>query len=126
VTKWEAIATKHLEGGEVLRGAVPAFSGGGFGRLVIGVTDRRLLMIKSSYTHFKDRGLLWADDVSKVRLSGDVIKTTVRGAQSGNAYTTLVRADGTDFKLNVRRGFLFFPQSDRHLRTLYALLPARA
>ena len=128
--KLDSIATRYLEPGEVLHGTVPAFTGGGFGRLIIAITDRRLLMIKSSYSHFTDRGLLWADDISTVRISSQVVQTMGAGAgrnfKSGNSYVTLERADGGQVKLNIRRGFLFFPESDRHLKTLFTLVPGRA
>lgn len=129
MTAWEGVAARHVQPAEVLHGAVPAFTGGGFGRRIVGVTDRRVLMIKSSYLRFSDGGLLWADDVDHVRLSPDVIKTNAAGdfdsVPSGNAYMTLARADGTLVELNVRRGFLFLPQTDRHLATLFGLIPGR-
>ncbi len=125
MTVWETIAAKYLQPGETLRGAVPAFTGGGFGRVILGVTERRVLLVKSSYSRFTDRGLLWADDARQVRLVPKVVMTRAPGqGMSGNAYVTLTRADGTKVDLNIRRGFLFLPQSDKHLSTLFSLIHA--
>jgi hypothetical protein len=62
------IVARYAEPGEEIRAAFSAYTEGGFGRRVVGVTDHRLILIRSGYWSIKDRGPLWADPLDQAAL----------------------------------------------------------
>ncbi len=103
-----AAVEPHLEPGEVVRLVVTGYSGM-TARVILGVTDRRVLAVRSAYWMVKGKGLMWADPLSAVKILGKPSETKVGpqglGQKSGNVYVTLQRADGKKFVFNPRNGF---------------------
>lgn len=91
---------------ETLKVALSGYLGAGFRRAVLGVTDRRVLLVKSAYWSIRDRGLLWADPLDEVALGGSPTELHMNGAYTGNTYIRIRRADGSTFRLNPRTSFI--------------------
>ncbi|MDT0268780.1 hypothetical protein RM844_21055 [Streptomyces sp. DSM 44915] len=116
----------HLTGGEELRAAVSVYTGAGLSRVVLGVTNRRVLAIRSGYWSIRDRGLLWADPVEEVALAQRTRDVRVKGAYTGNTYLRLRRADGSELRLNPRSGFAGDHAGTRkNVDRLYVVIPGR-
>lgn len=125
-TAVRTILRRHIGGRETLEAGFSAYTGGGFGRLIIGVTERRLLAVKSAYWSIKDRGLLWAEWLDEVALSERATELHMNGANTGNTYVRLRRADGTVIRLNPRSSFVGDTGSAAsNLAVLYARVPGR-
>jgi hypothetical protein len=73
---------------------------------VLGVTDRRVLLVKSAYWSVRDKGLLWADPLDQVALANRPGDLYVGLAYSGNTYVRLRRGDHSEFRLNPRTSFI--------------------
>jgi hypothetical protein len=91
---------------EKLKVALSGYLGAGFRRAVLGVTDRRVLLVKSAYWSVRDKGLLWADPLDEVALGGSATEFHVNGVYTGNTYVRIRRADGSRFRLNPRTNFI--------------------
>ncbi|WP_327347477.1 hypothetical protein [Streptomyces europaeiscabiei] len=91
---------------ETLKVALSGYLAAGFRRTVLGVTDRRVLLVKSAYWSVRDRGLLWADPLDEVALGGNATELCMSGAYTGNTYVRIRRADGSRFRLNPRTNFI--------------------
>jgi hypothetical protein len=61
---------------ETLNVALSCYLGAGFQRAVLGVTDRRVLLVKSAYWSVRDKGLLWADPLDQVALAKGPFRCT--------------------------------------------------
>ena len=111
---------------ETLKVALSGYLGTGFRRAVLGVTDRRVLLVKSAYWSVRDKGLLWADPLDEVALGGRSIELHVKGAYTGNSYVRIRRADGSTFRLNPRTHFIGGSDGTRRsVETLYASVKGR-
>jgi hypothetical protein len=111
---------------ETLKVALSGYLGLGFRRAVLGVTDRRVLLVKSAYWSIRDKGLLWADPLDKVALGGRPIELHVNGAYTGNSYVRIRRADGSTFRLNPRANFIGGSDGTRRsMETLYSSVKGR-
>lgn len=121
------IVARYAELGEKIHTAFAAYTGSGFRRRVVGVTDRRLLVVKSRYWSLKDKGLLWADPLDQIALREGFSVWRTAGVDTGNTYVTIRRADQSTFRLNVRSGFFgrTEPATLRHIETLHSLIPGR-
>jgi hypothetical protein len=91
---------------ETLKAAVSCYLGAGLRRAVLGVTDRRVLMVKSAYWSVRDKGLLWADPLDQVALAKRPVELHVGFAYSGNTYVRMRRADKSELRLNPRNSFI--------------------
>jgi len=123
----ERIVAGYLEGDEEIRLAFSAYTGSGLGRRVVGVTNRRFLLIRSRYWAVSDRGLLWTDPVDGIALGerGGRPHTTEVGV--GNAYVVVRRPNGLGVPLNPRSGFLGGWTSARAtIAALYEAVPGRS
>jgi hypothetical protein len=98
--KTEEMASKYVAADEHLINVITAYTSGGFGRRILAVTDRRLIMVKSAYWIVRDKGLIWAEDPATLALGG-ATRTLVNGGESGNLYVTIRRAIGLRDALNV-------------------------
>ncbi|WP_367123519.1 hypothetical protein [Streptomyces phytohabitans] len=111
---------------ETVKAALPAYTGLGFSRIVLAVTDRRVLAVRSAYWSLKDKGLAWADPVDEVALGELPHELRTKGTYTGNTYVHLRRADGTSLKLNPRNGFAGDHEGTRrNVRALYDAIPTR-
>ncbi|MDA0565879.1 hypothetical protein LG943_16390 [Streptomonospora sp. S1-112] len=120
------IVARYTERDEEVRAAFSAYTGGGFGRRVVGVTDHRLILVKSGYWSITDKGLLWADPLDRVALKGGYEVWLTSGVNTGNAYVTVRRADGSTLRLNPRSGFVGRTDSAAaNIAKLYSLVPGR-
>lgn len=125
-TEEQRVAAGHAGPGEPVRAAFSAYTGGGLGRRVVAVTDSRLILIRSGYWSITDRGLLWADPLDQVALRNSYEVWRTNGLDTGNAYLTIRRADGSTLRLNPRGGF--FGQTGSAaaaIEQLYSLVPGR-
>ena len=120
------IAARYTEPGEDVRAAFSAYTGGGLGRRVVGVTDRRLILIKSGYWSITDKGLLWADPLDQVALKDSYEVWRTNGLNTGNAYVTIRRADQNTLRLNPRSSFIGQTHSAASsIERLYSLISGR-
>lgn len=111
---------------ETLKAALSGYLGAGFRRGVLGVTDRRVLLVKSAYWTVSDRGLLWADPLDAVALGNRPIEFYASGAYTGNTYVQIRRADGSKFRLNPRTNFIGGSDGTRRsVETLFSLIKGR-
>ena len=111
---------------ETLKVALSGYLGAGFRRAVLGVTDRRVLLVKSAYWSVRDKGLLWADPLDEVALGGSPTEFYVNGAYTGNTYVRIRRADGSKFRLNPRTNFIGGSDGTRRsVETLYSSVKGR-
>lgn len=116
----------HLRGEEKLRTTLPAYLGAGFTRVIVGVSDRRVLMIKSAYWSIRDKGLIWADPLDEVALGTIARDLYTNGVYTGNTYVRLRRAGGSTLRVNPRSGFLGDHESTRrNFNSLYSAIPGR-
>jgi hypothetical protein len=121
----ERVLSPHLRK-ETLKAAMSGYLGAGFRRAVLGVTDRRVLLVRSSYWSISDKGLLWADPVDEVALHGRTLSLYTNGAYTGNTYVRLRRADGSIFRLNPRTHFIGGSDGTPHnVETLYSSIKGR-
>ena len=110
---------------ETLKVVLSGYLGAGFRRAVLGVTDRRVLLVRSAYWSVRDKGLLWADPLDEVALGGST-ELHVNGAYTGNTYVRIRRADGSTFRLNPRTNFIGGSDGTRRsVETLYASVKGR-
>jgi hypothetical protein len=115
----------HLRN-ETLKVALSGYIGAGLRRVVLGVTDRRVLLVKSAYWSVRDKGLLWADPLDQVALAKKPVELYVGLAYSGNTYVRMRRADNSMFRLNPRPGFIGGAEGTRRsVETLYSLIKGR-
>ncbi|MCT2593423.1 hypothetical protein LHJ74_26540 [Streptomyces sp. N2-109] len=122
----ERVVRARLAGDEELRAAVSAYTGAGLSRVVVGVTDRRVLAIKSTYWSIRDKGLLWADPLDEVALADLPQEVRMKGAYTGNTYIRIRRADGSKLRLNPRSGFAGDHAGTRSsVERLYSLISGR-
>lgn len=120
----ESVVARHTEPGEEIRAALSAYTPMGFGRRVVGVTDRRFLLIRSAYWSVRDKGLLWADPLDQVALD-DTYYAPVHHSP-GNAWLTVRRADRSMFRINPRSGFFGrFDSAEANIKVLYSVIPGR-
>lgn len=120
------IVAGYIEPGEEICAVFSAYTGGGFGRRVVGVTDRRFILIKSGYWSITDKGLLWADPLDLVALKGNYQVWLTNGINTGNAYLAVRRADQSTLLLNPRESFIGGTGSAAsNIETLYSLVSGR-
>ncbi|MGP4009945.1 hypothetical protein [Streptomyces sp. 4N124] len=120
------IAARYAEPGEEIRAVLSAYTGGGFGRRVVGVTNHRLILIKSGYWSITDKGLLWADPLDQVALKDSYEVWLTNGMNTGNAYLTIRRADQSTLRLNPRDSFVGRTGSAAsNIEAFYSLIPGR-
>lgn len=113
-------------GEETLKVALSGYLAAGFRRAVLGVTDRRVLLVKSAYWSVRDRGLLWADPLDEVALGGNATELFMGGAYTGNTYVRIRRADGSRFRLNPRTNFIGGSDGTRRsVESLYSSVKGR-
>ncbi|MEU9895319.1 hypothetical protein ACIBCS_04070 [Streptomyces phaeochromogenes] len=111
---------------ETLKVALSGYLGAGFRRVVLGVTDRRVLLVRSAYWSVRDKGLLWADPLDEVALGGRPNELHMNGAYTGNTYVRIRRADGNTFRLNPRTNFIGGGDGTRRsVETLYSSVKGR-
>lgn len=111
---------------EPLKAAVSGYLGAGLRRAVLGVTDRRVLLVRSSYWSISGKGLLWADPLDEVALGELPTELHVGTAYTGNTYIRIRRADGSTFRMNPRTGFVGgHDDTRRNVRALYAAIEGR-
>ncbi|MFD9189106.1 hypothetical protein ACFWCA_12870 [Streptomyces phaeochromogenes] len=111
---------------ETLKVALSGYLGAGFRRAVLGVTDRRVLLVRSAYWSISDKGLLWADPLDEVALGGRPNELHMNGAYTGNTYVRIRRADGSAFRLNPRTSFIGGSDDTRRsVETLYSSVKGR-
>ncbi|AXK35120.1 hypothetical protein DVA86_23195 [Streptomyces armeniacus] len=116
----------HLDRDEKLRAAVSGYTGLGFSRIILGVTDDRVLAVKSGYWSLTDKGLGWADPLDEVALGELPQEVRTKGAYTGNTYIRVRRADGSTLRLNPRNGFAGDHEGTRrNVDALYAAVPGR-
>jgi hypothetical protein len=121
-----AIVADHAEPGEQVRLAFGAYVNAGLARRIIGVTDRRLIVIGSGYFALSAKGLLWADPIGEVALDDKYTVWIMNGANTGNAYVRIRRADGSMFTCNPRDSFAGRSASaENNIRRLPDLIPGR-
>jgi hypothetical protein len=124
--EYEAIIARHTQPGESVRIAFNAYVSAGMRRRVVGVTDRRLIMVRSRYFSPSDKGLLWADPIDQVALYGSYSVWLTSGVNTGNAYVRIRRADGSTVKLNPRNSFFGQTGSaEAAIKKLYAVILGR-
>ncbi|GGX09679.1 hypothetical protein GCM10010297_34010 [Streptomyces malachitofuscus] len=111
---------------EPLKAAVSGYLGAGFRRAVLGVTDRRVLLVRSTYWSISGKGLLWADPLDEVALGDRPEELHMNTAYTGNTYVRIRRADGSTFRLNPRGGFMGgHDDTRRQVSALYASVKGR-
>lgn len=111
---------------ERLKVAVSCYLGAGFQRAVLGVTDRRVLLVRSAYWSLRDKGLLWADPLDQVALARRPVELHVGAAYSGNTYVRLRRADDSTLRLNPRASFIGGADGTRRgVEALYSSIKGR-
>ena len=110
---------------ETLKVALSCYLGLGFQRAVLGVTDRRVLLVKSAYWSVRDKGLLWADPLDQVALAKKTISLYADFAYSGNTYVQMRRANDTKFRLNPRTSFFGADNTRRSVQILYSSIEGR-
>ena len=116
----------YLEDGEKVTVACTAYITLGLERIVLGVTDQRVLAVKSAYFSISDKGLLWDDPVDEVALSETNRELYMNGANTGNTYLKLRRADGSELSFNPRERFIGKTRSaSANVELLYSALPRR-
>ncbi|AWW35687.1 hypothetical protein [Streptomyces cadmiisoli] len=91
---------------ETVKVALSVYLGAGWRRAVLGVTERRVLLVKSAYWSVRDKGLLWADPLDEVALGDRPRELHMQGMYTGNTYVRVRRADGSTFRLNPRTNFM--------------------
>ncbi len=116
-----------IEDGESVQAAFSAYTEIRLGRRVIGVTDRRFLLVKSSYWAVNARRLLWADPIQRVALREKYPWHQVVSPMSksgGNSYLEIRRATGETVTLNMRQFFVGRHSSgDETITALRSLVP---
>ncbi|MFG1925234.1 hypothetical protein [Cryptosporangium sp. NPDC048952] len=111
---------------ESLKAALTGYTSAGLRRVVLGVTDRRVLLVKSAYWSVQSKGLLWADPLDEVALGGRPSEFYVNGAYTGNTYVRIRRADGSVFRLNPRTNFVGGSDGTRRsVETLFSSIEGR-
>jgi hypothetical protein len=122
----ESIVQRYVERGEDVQLAFSAYMGLGLRRCVVGVTTRRLLLIKSRYPRVTDEGLLWAEAMDDVALKDSYERWHTNGVYTGNSYVTLQRGNGSQVTFNPRSGFWGSGRSaDDTIAKLYSVIPGR-
>jgi hypothetical protein len=120
------IVASYAEPGEEVRAALAGYTNAGLRRRVIGVTDRRLVVVRSGYWSLSDKGLLWAEDLEQVALHDSYSVWTTGLTNTGNAYLGIRRSDGRVMKLNPRNSFIGQTRSaEDNIKLLYKLIPGR-
>ncbi|GGX80041.1 hypothetical protein [Streptomyces fructofermentans] len=111
---------------ETLKAALSGYLGAGFRRVVLGVTDRRVLLVRSSYWSISNQGLLWADPLDDLALGRRPRELHMNGSYTGNTYVRIRRADGSTFRLNPRTGFIGGSDgTHRSVEALYSSIEGR-
>ena len=73
-----------------------------------------------------DKGLLWAAPVDQVALYGSYSVWLTSGANTGNAYVRIRRANGSTVTFNPRDSFLGKTGSaEANIKKLFTLIPER-
>lgn len=122
----ESLIASYLESGERILLACNAWVG--LRRRVLGVTDHRMIMVKSHYYRRSDRGLLWGDPVDDVALSNHVKFGDYHKTHNGNVYVQIRRPNGQIVTVNPRKpGLAYHTKHSARDNTarLYALVPGR-
>ena len=121
----ERVLSPYLRN-ETLKVALSGYIGAGLRRVVLGVTDRRVLLVKSAYWSVRDKGLLWADPLDQVALAKTPVELYVGIAYSGNTYVRMRRADNSRFRLNPRTNFIGGADGTRRsVEILYSSIKGR-
>ena len=110
---------------ETLNVALSCYLGAGFQRAVLGVTDRRVLLVKSAYWSVRDKGLLWADPLDQVALAKRTVSLYAGFAYSGNTYVRMRHANDVKFRLNPRASFFGADGTQRNVEILYSSIKGR-
>jgi hypothetical protein len=106
--------------------AFNAYVSAGLRRRVVGVTDRRLIVVRSRYFSLSDMGLWWADPIDQVALHGSYSVWLTAGANTGNAYVRVRRANGGTVMFNPRERFIGQTGSaEANIKKLFTLIPER-
>lgn len=122
----QKIIRTHTRGDEQVKAALTAYTGLGLKRIILGVTDRRVLAVKTPYSSIKDNGLLWADPIDQVSLRNIARELYVGVANTGNTYLKLRRSDGSQLRFNPRESFVGNTSSaTNNVELLYSLIPGR-
>jgi hypothetical protein len=87
---------------------------------VLGVTDQRVIFIKSGYLSLSDRGLLWADPLHEVALA-----SRYQRKDNGRLCVGVRRADGSTMLFNPSSGTGSWSGAEERVARLYALIPGR-
>ena len=120
------VISSYIGPDESVQAVFTAYSNGGFGRRVVGVTDRRLILVKSRYWSISDKGLIWADPLEQVALQDTYSIWLTNGFNTGNAYIRIRRANGGIVTLNPRSSFIGnTPSAQENIETLYELISGR-
>ena len=109
-----------------MQAAFSAYTAWGFGRRVIGVTDRRMLLLKSRYWSVQGKCLLWADPIRQVALRERVpwFLEVAPGGPQGNFYLEIRRANGKKLTLNMRQTFVGrHGSASEAIKVLQSLVP---
>jgi hypothetical protein len=111
---------------ERLKVALAAYTGLGLRRRVLGVTDRRLIVVRSGYWSVSDKGLLWADPLDEVALGSRPWELYTYGGYTGNTYVRIRRADGSTWRVNPRPKFFGgMDGTRRNVETLFSSVKGR-
>lgn len=122
----QRIAARYTESDEKVHAAFSAYTGSGLGRRVVGVTNHRLILIRSGYWSITDKGLLWADPLDQLALKDSYEVWRTNGLNTGNAYLTIRRADQSTLRLNPRNSFVGQTGSAAsNIEKLYSLVHGR-
>jgi hypothetical protein len=125
-TDLKAIIAGYTEPGESVRMAFNAYVSAGLQRRVVGVTERRLVVVRSGYFSPSGKGLLWADPIDQVALHDSYSVWVNSGLNTGNAYIRIRRADGSVVKFNPRDSFFGKTSSaETNIKKLFTLIPGR-
>lgn len=120
------IVARYADADEEVQLAFSAYTGTGLGRRVVGVTTRRLTVIKSGYLSVSDKGLLWAEPLDSVALKDNYTRWHTGGIYTGNSYVTIRRGDGSTVRLNPRSSFWAGRDAaDGNIVALYSKIPGR-
>ncbi|WP_203870445.1 hypothetical protein [Plantactinospora endophytica] len=120
------IVSRYVDAGEKIRLAFSAYTGGGLGRRVVGVTTHRLVVVKSGYASVGDKGLLWTEPLDNVALKDNFSRWHTGGVYTGNSYVTVRRGDGSTVQFNPRSSFWGGRgAADANIAALYSAVPGR-
>lgn len=122
----DKIIRSYTRGEEKVHAAFPAYVRMGTKKILMGVTDTRVIAVKTPYGSVKDGGLLWADPIEDVALRAIARELYVGTANTGNTYLQLRRADGSTLRFNPRESFVGnTPSATNNVARLYELIPGR-